>query len=59
MKLYVFGPRYNLKQNYLVLFPSYNLQIEKYKKKHNLLTIDLSLEQPRSKMLNKQEHVKK
>ena len=29
MKLYVFGPRYNLKQNYIVLFPSYNLHIEK------------------------------
>ena len=43
-KLHGFGAKYNLKQKYITLSPSYNLEIEKYKEKHNLLTLDLSSE---------------
>lgn len=38
-----FGPKYNVKQKYLVLFPNYDLKKENYKEKFNLLTFDLSL----------------
>ena len=43
-KLHDFGPRYNLKQKYIALISSYNLEKENYKDKPNLLTIDLSSE---------------
>ena len=43
-KLRGFGPRYNLKQKYIALISSYNLEKENYKDKPNLLTIDLSSE---------------
>ena len=36
------GPRYNLKQKYNILIPTYNLEREDYKDKSNLLTFDLS-----------------
>ena len=39
-KLHCFGPRYNLKQKYNALIPSYNLEREDY----ILLTYHLSLE---------------
>ena len=41
-KLHDFGPRYNLKQKYSALIPSYILERENYKEKPNLLTLDLS-----------------
>ena len=40
-KLHNFDPRYNLKQKYIALISSYNLEREYYKDKSNLLTIDL------------------
>ena len=43
-KLHDFGPRYNLKQKYIALISSYNLEKENYKDKPSLLTIDLSSE---------------
>ena len=42
--LHCFGPRYNLKQKYNTLNPSYYLEREDYREKHNLLTYHLSLE---------------
>ena len=43
-KLHGLAPRYNLKQKYITLISSYNLKREDYKEKHNLLTLDLSLD---------------
>ena len=40
-KLHNFDPRYKLKQKYIALISSYNLEREDYKDKSNLLTIDL------------------
>ena len=41
-KLHGFGPRYNPKQKYIVLFSNYILKIENYMEKRTLLVIDLS-----------------
>ena len=41
-KLHCFGPRYNLKQKYNALIPSYNLKREDYNDKSNILTLYLS-----------------
>ena len=30
-------------EKYVALIPNYNIEIEKYKEKHNLLSLDLSL----------------
>lgn len=38
-----FNHRYNLKQKYITLIPSYNLKIEYYKENLSLLSLDLSL----------------
>lgn len=43
-KLHGLAPRYNLKRKYITLISSYNLKREDYKEKHNLLTLDLSLD---------------
>ena len=31
-----------ISEKYITLIPNYNIEIEKYKEKHNLLTLDLS-----------------